>query len=317
MNEVKPCRLSTPVLFLIFNRPETTQVVFDEIRKAQPEQLFVAADGPRKDRPTDYELCKKCRDIIQQVDWDCKVFTRYQNENLGCKLGVSSAIDWFFTQVDEGIIIEDDRLPNQSFFLFCQELLNYYRNDTRILMISGTNYLFNSIEIEESYYFSRIFGIGAWATWKRAWSLYDINMSGWPKFKLNKYLDGIFHNKKIINYLQNPLEETYLNRINTWDFQWVYSCLINNGLAICPKYNLISNIGTLGVHANGSSRFHFMPVKELNFVKIIHPNFVIPNFYLDKKCFDIILEDYSIYNNAVGKFYCILNVLKSSIHKIW
>ena len=131
-----------PVLFLIFNRPDTTQQVFDEIRKARPEQLYVAADGPRKDQSADYELCKKTRDIIQQVDWDCKVFTCFRDENLGCKRSVSSAIDWFFSHVEEGIILEDDCVPDQSFFPFCQELLEKYRDDTRIMMISGNNFQF-------------------------------------------------------------------------------------------------------------------------------------------------------------------------------
>lgn len=307
---------STPVLFIIFNRPDTAQQVFDEIRKAQPAQLFVAADGPRKDRSADIEQCKKTREIIQQVDWDCKVHTRFLDENLGCKIGVSSAIDWFFSRVDEGIIIEDDRIPNQSFFWFCQELLKYYRDDTRILMISGTNYFFNTMEIEESYYFSRTYGIGAWATWKRAWSLYDIEMSGWPKFKFGKYLNEIFHDRKIVKYLQDPLQATYLNQINTWDYQWVFSCLINNGLAICPRYNLISNIGVEGVHSYDIGRFHFMPVKELDVTKIIHPDFVIPNFYLDKKCFDIMLKDCSIWNKIIGKFNRNLNIILKKCYEV-
>ena len=133
MSDIK---IYTPVLFLIFNRPDTTRQVFNEIRKAQPAQLFVAADGPRKDRDSDFELCKKTREIVRQVDWDCEVFTRFQEENLGCKRAVSSAIDWFFSNVEEGIILEDDCVPDQSFFPFCQELLEKYRHDERIMMIS-------------------------------------------------------------------------------------------------------------------------------------------------------------------------------------
>lgn len=301
--------LNTPVLLLIFNRPDTTQLVFNEIRKAKPKQLFIAADGPRKDHLEDAILCQKTRAIIDQVDWDCKVTTLFRNENLGCKIGVSSAIDWFFSQVDAGIIVEDDRVPNQSFFWFCQELLQYYRNDTRILMISGTNYFFNTIEMDETYYFSRTYGIGAWATWRRAWTLYDINMSGWSRFNSEKYLEEIYNDKKIVRYFQVPLQMTYLNLINTWDYQWVYTCIRNNGLAICPKYNLISDIGTLGVHMQNGSRFHFMPVKELDVEKIIHPNFVIPNFNLDKKCFKILLRDHSLPNKILGKFNRIINFL--------
>ena len=290
--------IKVPVLFLIFNRPETTQQVFDEIRKAQPAQLFVAADGPRKDRPADKELCKKTRDIIQQVDWDCKVFTRFQDENLGCKIGVSSAIDWFFSNVEEGIILEDDCVPDQSFFPFCQELLEKYRDDERVMMISGMNYLFNKIEMDDSYFFSRSYDIWGWATWKRAWSYYDLTMSDWPDYNYQNFLNHIYCHTKIANFLQNMFQKTYSNKIDTWDIQWVFACVINNGLAICPKYNLISNIGIIGSHANNLSqfdnRFHFMPVKAINVTNICHPLNVIPNITLDKISFDEITKSESI-----------------------
>jgi len=192
--------LKVPVLFLIFNRSDTTQLVFNEIRKAQPAQLFIAADGPRKDRPEDIENCRKVREIIRQVDWDCSVSTLFRDENLGCKRGVSSAIDWFFSHVDEGIILEDDCVPDPSFFPFCQELLERYRDDERIMVISGDNLQFGRRKSQYSYYFSRCFHLWGWATWKRAWDNYDIKMELWPKIKETGRLKDILHDPNAEKY---------------------------------------------------------------------------------------------------------------------
>ena len=267
---------NTPVLFLIFNRPDTTQQVFDEIRKAQPAQLFVAADGPRKDRPTDYEQCKKTREIIHQVDWDCKVFTRFQDENLGCKIGVSSAIDWFFSNVEEGIILEDDCVPDQSFFPFCQELLEKYRDDERIMMISGDNFQFGKRRTNCSYYFSKYFHIWGWATWRRAWKHYDIDMKSWPEIKDGGWLKDILRDKNAEKFWEKIFENMYRGKINTWDYQWVFSCWIQNGLAILPNDNLVTNIGFDGdaTHTKGKNMQADIPVHSLEF-PIKNPEFVI------------------------------------------
>jgi hypothetical protein len=286
--------LTTPVLFLIFNRPDTTQVVFDEIRKAKPAQLFVAADGPRRDRPDDPENCRKAREITRQVDWDCKITTLFRDENLGCKRAVSSAIDWFFSQVDEGIILEDDCVPHQSFFPFCQELLGRYRDDKRVMMISGMNYLFNRVEMDESYFFSRYYAIWGWATWKRAWSLYDSKMSEWPRYNSQNYLRHIYCHSKIADFFQDLFQKTYSNQIDTWDIQWVYTCIFNHGLSISPKFNLVSNIGITGSHVENVGRFHYMPVMALNITNICHPLQVIPDIALDTRSFNEITKHESI-----------------------
>jgi len=154
--------LKAPVLLLIFNRPDTTQLVFNKIRKARPAELYIAADGPRKNQPDDPENCRKAREILRQVDWDCKISTLFREENLGCKIGVSSAIDWFFSEVEEGIILEDDCVPDQSFFQFCQELLARYRDDKRVMMISGDNFQFGRRRTDYSYYFSQYVHIWGW-----------------------------------------------------------------------------------------------------------------------------------------------------------
>jgi hypothetical protein len=295
-------KINVPVLFLIFNRPDTTQQVFDEIRKARPVQLFVAADGPRKDRPADYDQCKKAREIIRQVDWECKVFTCFRNENLGCKRAVSSAIDWFFSHVEEGIILEDDCVPDQSFFRFCQELLEKYRDDERIMMISGDNFQFGRNRTDYSYYFSRYYAIWGWATWKRAWSLYDVLMTDWPVYKARKYLIEIYQDKRLVSFFERTMQETYDNHLDTWDIQWTYTCIFNHGLSITPKYNLVSNIGNTGIHTIDPGPFHNMPRETIDTCNMIHPLHVLPDFKKDTLEFNMILKR-SIPNKILGFLY--------------
>lgn len=168
---------TTPILFLIFNRPETTERVFQQIRKIQPRQLFVSADGPRPTKIGEQETCEQVQKIIQKIDWKCDLKTNYSEKNLGCRVAVSSGINWFFNHVYEGIILEDDCVPDISFFHFCETMLEYYRNDERIMHIGGFNYQDGIIRGSGSYYFSQLSHIWGWATWKRAWDKYDVNVS--------------------------------------------------------------------------------------------------------------------------------------------
>jgi hypothetical protein len=292
LDNMKELAFRTPVLFLIFNRPDTTKRVFKEIRRVKPTELYIAADGPREAKPDETELCNETRAIVKEIDWDCEIHTLFRDKNLGCKKAVSSAIDWFFDNVDAGIILEDDCVPDQSFFGFCQELINYYKDDSRVMMISGTNYLFNKIELSESYFFSRYYPVWGWATWKRAWKLYDRNMSSWPEYKTSGQLDVIHQDKKIKKFFERIFIKTYEHKVNTWDYQWVFSCVSNNGLAAIPKYNLIANIGLYGVHSNGIiDRFSNMPMKAIDIDNLVHPLTVSPNTFLDKITFNTIFSN--------------------------
>ena len=302
-NFVLPGSLKTSVLFLIFNRPDTTQKVFNTIKQAKPKQLFVAADGPREDKEGEKEKCEQTRKIIEQVDWDCEVKTLFRDKNLGCKIAVSSAIDWFFENVEEGIILEDDCLPEQSFFQFCEKMLVRYRNDTRIMMVSGTNYLFNKIKISGSYFFSKYYAIWGWATWRRAWMKHDMNMNSWPEFRNNKQLNWVFSNKEIVEYYANMFQIAYSKRVNTWDIQWVYSCIFNNGLSIVSGKNLIANIGVTGTHTGSKpSIFINMPTGTININNIKHPVFVTPNILCDKLAYNIILTNRNKPKSVIVKF---------------
>jgi len=236
-------QLETPVLFMIFNRPETTRRVFDEIRKAKPTKLFIAADGTRMNSPDDIENCRKTREIVAGVDWPCEIKKLFREKNLGCKIGVSSAIDWFFEQVSEGIILEDDCLPDQSFFPFCAELLERYRNNERVMMISGDNFQRGIIRGQASYYFSIYNCIWGWATWKRAWSLYDVSMKSFPDFKRNGAIKTILKNRQDQKHWLDMLDAAYDGKIDTWDRQWTYSIWDHDGMCIVPNANLVTNIG--------------------------------------------------------------------------
>lgn len=280
--EMENAPLFTPVLFLIFNRPDTTQQVFNEIRKTRPNKLFIAADGPRKNNSNDVLLCQHTRDIVNLIDWDCEVHTLFREENLGCKFAVSSAIDWFFSHVDEGIILEDDCLPDQSFFRFCEELLEDYRDDNRIMVISGINLQKRNEYFHDSYYFSRFVHVWGWATWRRAWNLYDRNMKYWPEFREKKCLKMLFDNKKAIKFWTKVFDDTYQGNVDTWDFQWLFSCWTQGAYSILPNKNLVSNIGfgKNSTHTSNPSNLSNIPTKNISF-PLQHPKFIIQDKYAD------------------------------------
>ena len=253
-----------PILFIIFNRPQTTRQAFDIISKIKPRQLFVAADGPRENRNGENELCEESRKIATSVDWDCEVHTLFRDNNLGCGLGPSSAISWFFENVEEGIILEDDLLPDLSFFRYCQELLAFYRDNPRVMHISGDNYQYGRKWGKESYYFSKFTHNTGWATWRRAWKHYDFTLT------------------------------TEEHRATAWDAQWQISVARANGVGILPNINLIKNIGfgEDATHTKEKVRFFDLEAEEMHF-PLIHPKTIRINYFAD-----LYTEFYHIQNNT-------------------
>lgn len=236
-----PC---PPVLMLIFNRPDLTRAVFARIRDARPAQLFIAADGPRADRPGEAALCREARTIADAVDWPCQVHTLFREQNLGPKVAVSSAITWFFDHVEAGIILEDDCLPDATFFPFCAEMLERYRDDARIMTISGNNYQFGgSTPNLASYTFSRFPFIWGWATWRRAWQHYDLKMTHWPQSAARAQIRDFLHDPAIYRHYAGLFNQVFAGEIVTWDYQWTYSSWRHSGLTILPAVNLVTNIG--------------------------------------------------------------------------
>lgn len=235
--------LISPVAFLIFNRPETTRKVFEEIRRARPSKLFVVADGPRND--AEQEVCKETRAVIEGVDWECEVHKNYSDTNLGCRNRVSSGLTWVFEQTDRAIVLEDDCLPHPTFFRFCDELLERYKDDKAVMHISGDNFQAKNPDFHcvESYYFSNISHIWGWASWSRAWKYYDVDVKRWPEIKQSCLLHDVFDDEPTAARWEDKMQSYYDKKINSWDGQWSFACLINHGLCIMPRVNLISNIG--------------------------------------------------------------------------
>ena len=285
MKSIKPA-LNTPVAFFIFNRPKTTQMVFESIRGAKPSKLLVVADGPRENVQNEYIKCSEARSIIDRVDWECEIFKNYSDYNLGCKRRISSGIDWIFSMVDEAILLEDDCLPNADFFDFCSELLFYYRNDTRIMHIGGSNLAsYTSPDEAESYYFSKLVNIWGWATWKRAWKHYDVDIMDFPSLQSKQgFKEQIFSGKIAENRIKQ-YKKAYDGQIDTWDYQWQVTCMAQNGLAIVPYSNLVSNLGfgKDSSHTNDeNSKLNKISLQKLNF-PLNHPKYILRNVSADIK----------------------------------
>lgn len=307
----KNSQFNTPILFVIFNRPAVTKQVMGAIRQAKPARFYIAADGPRRNKESDEENCIKARTIVQEVDWDCEVKTLFQDENLGCGIAVADAINWFFEHESEGIILEDDCLPAPDFFPFCHELLDRYRNDNRIMAISGCNLVPEQLRSTEySYTYSNHNNIWGWATWKRAWKLYDFEMSDYKKVKEMGYLKNSFSSSYEYDYFEWVFERTFLFPTITWDYQWEFTRRINSGLTILPQKNLISNLG-FGEDAthttNPADKSSKLKLESLAF-PLLHPEFMIVDKAADKIAF---IEHYT---NASSRFKSVVkNLLPAKI----
>jgi len=279
-------QFETPVLFIVFNKPESTKLVFEEIRKAKPKYLYVAADGPRKNNEKDKSACAEVQKIIKNVDWPCEVKYLLRKENLGCRIAESSAMDWFFKNVEEGIILEDDCLPHPSFFRFCAELLEKYRDDERIMQIGGGNFQRGFKRGNYSYYFSNHCYIWGWASWKRAWKKYDVDLKLYPEIKKLGYLKELYPNYLERLSKKSALELCHYKKFDTWDYQWSFALAINNGLSIIPNKNLVQNIGMISgaTHMTSFDKERSLTSERLDF-PLVHPPFVISDKKLDKRDF--------------------------------
>lgn len=272
-------QLKTPVALIIFKRPDTTERVFETIRQAKPPKLLVVADGPRTDQPGEAEKCAATRAIIDRVDWDCEVLKNYSDSNLGCGLRPATGISWVFEQVEEAIVLEDDCVPHPTFFRFCEELLEYYRHDERIMSISGFNPKFGNRRTEYSYYFSCFHLCWGWASWRRAWRYFDFDMKLWPEIQDGGWLQDFLNSKRTVRFWNEEFEKVYrFRKAHVWDYQWILSCWIQNGLSILPNVNLISNVGHKSVDAthtfDETSRYASMQTEAITF-PLNHPSYVV------------------------------------------
>jgi len=278
-----PYQAKSPILFVVFNKPDTTWRVFEQIRAAKPKRLYIAADAPRPGFPGDELLCKQSRAVVDAIDWDCELKTLFRTENVGCREGVSSAATWFFRHEEEGIILEDDCLPSNSFFKFCDTLLEKYRSDTRIRHITGCNLQQGKKWGRDTYYFSNMTHVWGWASWKRVWNDYDKNLDKYNGKEIREQLKNIFDDPLIVESWGHIFEEVKAGKVNAWGYQLDFANFFNNGLTIIPNENLISNIG-FGPNAthtiDENSIYANIPLKEIE--EITHPVFILPEKQADR-----------------------------------
>ncbi len=275
IDETSP--VNTPVALFLFNRPDLTARVFERIAQSQPRQLLLVADGPRHE--AEATLCEQARAVVGAVSWECEVHTNFSEVNLGCKRRVSSGLDWVFSLVERAIILEDDCLPAPDFFVYCAAMLDRYKADTRIMHISGDNFV-PAAQTAYSHYFSRYFHVWGWATWRRAWQHYDVEMSHWPAAR-----------EDVLGQCADAAEKRHWSRffdaaqrgdIDTWDVQWVLACWLQSGLAVVPRVNLISNIGFRAdaTHPKAPPNFADLPVQPWQDVNSVLPT-VMANQHAD------------------------------------
>lgn len=280
--------MNTPVLLIVFNRPHLTQRALQAICAAQPKTLLVAADGARSE--DEKALCEATREVITQSNFEGQLETNYADNNMGCGVRVRTAIDWALSKYESVIVLEDDCIANPSFFSYCEVLLDRYRDDERVMHISGNNFQAAQTKFPHSYYFSKYSHAWGWATWRRAWQLNDWNLSQWPELRTQNWLE---------KHCEEPLEREYWQQIfdssqtrshDIWDYQWMFSCWLHNGLIVIPAVNLVSNIGTGddATHTRECGRFFNLPSAELG--EITHPAEVQRN----------VLADRYIFNNNFG-----------------
>jgi hypothetical protein len=259
-----------PILFLVFNRPDLTAEVMSVLGRLRPKRFFVAADGPRTNIEAENELCQQTRAIATAIDWECQCKTLFRDENLGCGPAVSSAITWFFEQVEEGIILEDDCLPALSFFDFCAYALERFRGDDRVGTISGNHFLPPDLSLEQPYYFSKYFQIWGWATWRRVWEKYRFDLSFETDENWQRILDTVHPTPLESKYWLEVLRGVKNRTVNTWDYQMMFISWRERFLHVAPSKNLVSNIGYRAdaTHTNFDSPLEKLPRNEIANFKI-------------------------------------------------
>lgn len=268
--------MTPAVLFIIFNRPETTRLVFEVIRLARPKRLYIAGDGPRLGKVGEQEVCDETRKIVEKIDWPCEVKTLFQEANLGCRQGVSTAITWFFDNEEEGIILEDDIVPDASFFPYCAELLERHRDNPKIMAITGLNRQPNNRDYDHSYYFSCYNHVWGWASWRRAWAVYDRTLDTLESVETAEVLDQLSDVPGFKEYWMKNFRAVRDEKIDTWDYSWLLTCWMHGGLTCTPSQNLIQNIGfgSDATHTVNPNSKHAQMVAQPLTLPLTHPEII-------------------------------------------
>jgi hypothetical protein len=313
MNPMSKQGPETPVSLFIFNRPDCTEKVFEQIRSRQPSRLLIVADGPRSDHPEDIEKCVRTRAILEKVDWPCELLVNLSDRNLGCAKRISSGLDWVFQHVDEAIILEDDCLPHPTFFRYCDELLDRYRMDERVMHISGDNFQFGRKRGEASYYFSVFPHVWGWATWRRAWRHFEGVMDNWLEISRGNYLARVLPERSALNYWTKIFQAVYCGSVNSWAYPWTLACWLQGALSLLPNCNLVSNIGfgSNATHTRGVNEYSNLPTESLPF-PLVHPRFIMRDFEADQFTQRTHFCAPSLISKVRGKLRAILRILEKS-----
>lgn len=265
----------TPILFVVFNRYSTAIQVFNKIREIKPKKLYIAADGRRKTHKDDKQKCEKVRSIAKLVDWDCELKTLFREENIGCGKGVYSAVNWLFENEDRGIILEDDVLPIYDFFVYCDDLLERYKDNDKIKAISGNDYGICPQNQVGSYWYSSIFHVWGWATWRRAWKDYEFDLKKYSRKQLRDFYRPYSVSFESKMYWYYRAMQMYYHTVDAWDYQAEFWIWRTKGLCIQPVKPLITNIGM----EKGTDKTH--EFKDPNSMKFASQN-ILPLKYNDK-----------------------------------
>lgn len=290
------------ILLIFFARPNTLEKVFEAIKKAKPSKLFLACDGPREGHQNDAKMIEECKKIVEDIDWECEVHKKYSETNLGCGQGPSSAITWAFTFVDRLVILEDDCVPDESFFPFMSEMLTRYANDNRIGLISGFNHFKDWDCHGDSYFFTKCGATLGWGTWKRVWDKYDYHVEGINNPHVLDLLEKEVIDKKggriRCRDWKKAFKETKEKKVNYWDIQFGFLKYSQSYLCIVPKSNLIYNIGcgpgSTHTESQQSSNWKpgqilFMPTTKMEF-PLKHPDYIICDRKYDEKAMKILFH---------------------------
>ncbi|QDT00689.1 glycosyltransferase family protein [Adhaeretor mobilis] len=285
---------STPIVMLVFNRPDLTSRVLNEIARQRPRTLLVCCDGPRQDVASDAANVAATRALFDKIDWPCELLTQFNDENLGCQYGVAGGLNWAFQHVERAVILEDDCLPHSTFFNYCQSLLDQYEDDQRIMAISGDNFQEAQQRTPYSYYFSKYMHCWGWATWRRAWEKMDLNLDAWPAFRDSGGVETIADSPAEAWYWRQIFERQQRAEIDSWAFSYQFTCWLEHGLTILPEKNLISNIGfgERSTHTANPDHHHAnlptFPIGELRHPPRVHRHreadkFTFPRYYFRDK----------------------------------
>jgi hypothetical protein len=281
--------LETPVVLVVYNRPEHLRQVFAAVAAVRPQRLFLVADGPKDD--ADAGRCADARAVVERVDWPCEVSRNYADTNLGVMRRLPTGLDWVFAHVSEAIILEDDCVPAPTFFTFCEELLTRYRDDERVMEIGGSNFQLGRRRSAASYYFSGYACVYGWATWRRAWRHFDLHIRNWPEWKEGGLLESACGDAVEVRYWRERLDDVYEGRMTSaWDYQWLLAIWSQHGLSATPEVNLVSNIG-FGPWATNTTWVKALeanlPTGELKVIE--HPKHVFRHREADRFLFDVII----------------------------